>query len=136
MLFRSHNHQPPPNVTGFPNGIGLAKLRLDGFVSVDAGAAEGTLTTKPFVFGGSKLVINANAKSGQIAVEILNADSKPLTGFSKRDCDPVQVDEIRHTITWNGKSDVTGVAGRSIKLKFYLKNAKLFSFMFPTPDRG
>jgi len=131
-----HNHQPPPNVTGFPNGIGLAKLRLDGFVSVDAGATEGTLTTKPFVFGGSKLVINANAKSGQIAVEILNADSKPLTGFSKRDCDPVQVDEIRHTITWNGKSDVTGVAGRPIKLKFYLKNAKLFSFMFPTPDRG
>jgi hypothetical protein len=125
-----HHHQPPPNVTGFPNGIGLAKLRLDGFVSVDAGATEGTLTTKPFVFDGSKFVINADAKSGQVLVEILNADDKPLAGFSKRDCDPVQVDKIRQTVTWNGKSDLTHVAGKQIKLRFYLKNAKLFSFWF------
>ena len=123
-------------MTGFPNGIGLAKLRLDGFISVDAGATEGTLTTKPFVFAGSKLVINADAKSGQVLVEILHTDGKPLAGFSKRDCDPVHVDKIRQTITWNGKSDLTHVAGKPIKLKFYLKNAKLFSFMFPTLDRG
>jgi hypothetical protein len=128
-----HNHELPPNVTGYPNGIGLAKLRLDGFVSVDAGPMEGTLTTKAFVFGGSNLVINANAESGQLLVEILDADGKPLAGFNKRDCDPVHVDKIRQTITWNGKSDLTHVAGNPIKLKFYLKSSKLFSFMFPTP---
>lgn len=123
-----HNHQPPPNVTGFPNGIGLAKLRLDGFISVDAGATEGTLTTRPFVFGGSKLVINAEAKTGQVLVEILDVDGQPLARFNKRDCDPVHVDRVRQTITWNGKSNLASVAGNPIKLRFYLKNTRLFSF--------
>ena len=125
-----HNHQAHPNVTGFPNGIGLAKLRLDGFVSIDAAAAEGTLTTRPFVFGGSRLFINADAKLGHLLVEILDADGNPLAGFSKHDCDVVNVDRIRQTITWNGKSDLMHLAGSAIKLKFHLKNAKLFSFWF------
>ena len=68
--------------------------------------------------------------SGQVLVEILDADGKRLAGFSKRDCDPVQVDKTRQTITWNGKSDLMNVAGNPIKLKFYLKNAKLFWFWF------
>ncbi len=123
-----HNHRPPPNVMGFPNGIGLAKLRLDGFVSVDAGANEGTLTTRPFVFGGNKLVINAKPRTGRVLVEILDADGKPLAGFNKHDCDPVHEDHIRQTISWNGESDLASVAGNPIKLRFYLKNAKLFSF--------
>ena len=130
-----HHHQRPPTVAGFPNGIGLAKLRLDGFVSVDAGAEEGTLTTKPLVVGGSRLVVNADAQSGQVLVEILDVDGKPLAAFNKHDCDPMQVDKIRHTITWNGKLDLTQLAGKAIKLRFYLRNAKLYSFMFSTPGR-
>lgn len=131
-----HHHQPPPNVTGFLNGIGLAKLRLDGFVSVDAGTMEGTLTTRRFVFSGNQLVINTNAESGQVLVAILDADDKPLSGFSKRDCDPVQVNKTRQRISWNGKSDLAHVAGNPVKLRFYLKNAKLFSFMFFRPAGG
>ena len=32
--------------------------------------------------------------------------------------------------TWKGKSDVGHLAGRTIKLKFYSKNVKLFGFQF------
>ena len=32
------------------HAIGLAKMRLDGFVSMDAYQGGGTLTTKPLVF--------------------------------------------------------------------------------------
>ena len=49
--------------------IGLAKLRLDGFISVDAGGKEGVLLTEPFKFEGDKLVINADATGGEVAVE-------------------------------------------------------------------
>ena len=131
-----HLHQPLPEVNGFPSGIGLAKLRLDGFVSVDAGTSQGTLTTRPFVFEGCELVVNADARSGQVSVEILGADGRPVDGFSKSDCDLMHSDRIRQTVTWNGRSDLSHLSGSPVRLKFYLKTAKLFSFMFPARDSG
>ena len=123
-----HNSELPPGVTKFASGLGLAKLRLDGFVSVDADESEGTLTTKTFTWRGTELVINADAGSGQVLVEIVAADGKPIAGFGKQDCDPLQADRVRHAVAWTGKRDVSSLAGQAVKLKFYLRKAKLFSF--------
>ena len=122
-----HQHKLPPGVTKFNSGIGLAKLRLDGFVSLDAGPA-GTATTKSFVFSGTKLLINADAKRGRVLVEILDETGKPISGFSKADCDALNEDKIRHTVTWQGKADLRTLTGKVIELKFYLTKAKLFTF--------
>lgn len=110
-------------------GVGLATLRLDGWVSVDAGHVEGILTTKSLIFEGKKkLVINANAASGSIGVEILDQAGQPLPGFAKSDCDTFIGDAIRHTVVWNGRSDISELAGKPVSLRFYLQDAKLFSF--------
>jgi hypothetical protein len=61
-----------------PSGIGLAKWRLDGFLSIDAGAPGGILTTKPVVFSGRQLEINADARSGSLAVEIQDMQGMSL----------------------------------------------------------
>ena len=47
-------------------GICLATLRVDGFASVGAGYDGGQLTTRPFLFEGTKLQINAKADYGQV----------------------------------------------------------------------
>ena len=47
-------HSADWKATHRSSGIGLAKLRLDGWVSVDAGDEPGTLTTKPVVIGAGK----------------------------------------------------------------------------------
>jgi len=125
-----HELRLPDGVTDLKTGVGLAKLRLDGFVSVDAKAKEGTLTTKPFTFQGNQLLINADAKDGRVTVEIQNAAGEPIEGFCKQDCDALKTDEIRHTVRWKGKVDVKALEGKAIKLKFYLEQAKLFSFGF------
>ena len=125
-----HNHALPPGVTDFANGIGLAKLRLDGFMSVDAGPCDGTLTTKPLSFKGGRLVINANAESGRIAVEILDAGGKPIAGLGAADGDALTADALRHTVTWQGDADVKRLEGRPVRLRFHLNQAKLFSFGF------
>ena len=136
-----HHYTLPPGATQFRNGICLAKLRLDGFVSVDYGATdqrssemderlEGTLTTKPFTFCGGKLVINADAHSGYILAELLDAGGKPMGGFAKQDCDALRADVIHHPVAWQGKTDVTSLEGKVVKLKFYIRGAKLFSFRF------
>ncbi|MBI3693999.1 MAG: hypothetical protein HY238_04045 [Acidobacteria bacterium] len=45
---------------------GLATLRRDGFASMDAGALEGSLTTRPLPFSGKHLFVNADAASGAL----------------------------------------------------------------------
>ena len=109
------------------HAVGLATLRLDGFVSVET-STEGTLTTKPLVFLGDTLVVNANAKGGSLVVEALDADAKPIAGFARADCAPITNDGIHHVVTWKSNPDCHLLQGRPIKLRFYLKNAKLFSF--------
>jgi len=109
-------------------GIGLGTLRLDGWVSIDAGADAGTLTTKSLVLGGTKLIINGEAPEGEIAVEVLDEMDQPLAGFGKGDCDTFMGDSVRHVVTWRGDSDVTGFAGKRVGLRFHLRYAKLYSF--------
>ncbi|MEM2922095.1 MAG: hypothetical protein QXF26_07245, partial [Candidatus Bathyarchaeia archaeon] len=111
-------------------GFGLATLRLDGFVSVDAGDREGILTTKPLVFEGQELTINAQADGGSVAVEILNEKSQPIKGFRRNDCDKFTGNSIRHTVTWRGSSDISALQEKPIQLRFHMKKAKLYSFKF------
>src|SRR5687767_9214228 len=83
-------------------GVGLATLRLDGFVSVEAREA-GTLTTRPLVFLGDTLVVNANAAGGSLRVEALDGAGKPIAGFGADDCEPITTDSVRHVVAWKGK---------------------------------
>ena len=58
----------------------LAKLRLDGFVSMDAGHQEGTLLTVRLHLEGKRMFVNADASGGQIRAEILGPDRHLLVG--------------------------------------------------------
>ncbi len=110
------------------SGIGLATLRLDGFVSVHAGDNPGTLTTKPLVFLGDSLEINANAAGGSLRVEALDVDGKPISGFTQDDSDAIAADSVRQVASWRGESDCHLLQGRPIRLRFHLQNAQLYAF--------
>lgn len=112
------------------SGIGIAKWRLDGFLSLDAGPDEGTLVTKPLYFSGTKLEINANAKGGSITMELTDADGKPLDGFALSDCDPLSDDVVHHIVSWRGKTDLTLLAGRPTRVRFAIRKASLYAFGF------
>ena len=91
------------------------------------------MTTKPFTpDGGQTLVINADAsgRDGHVLVELLDADKEPMAKFSRDDCDALNGDKIRHTVTWGGSSDLSTLKGKAVRLRFYLKEAKLFSLKF------
>ena len=112
--------------TRFNASIGLATWKLDRFVSVDAPAAGGALTTVPIVFSGKRLELNAaTKKDGSVVVEILDmagrvlARSRAFTG-----------DDLRHTATWTRKVDIGAMGGKPVALRFRLKSAELYSFAF------
>ena len=97
----------------------------------------GQMTTRSFGFSGSRLYLNtsmapiaAGPGLGEVRVEILRANHKKLPGFSFNDADPITESGTSQVVTWNGSSDVSALASQPIKLRFYFKNAKLYSFQF------
>lgn len=109
--------------------IGLAKWKLDRFVSADGPSDGGTLTTVPMVFSGDRLEVNARVREGgNLAVEILDAASRPIEGFGLSD--PINGDHLRQPITWHGHKSVSNLRGKPVSLRFYLQRAELYSFAF------
>ena len=82
-------------------------IRLDGFVSLKAPHRGGQLTTKPLVFSGDRLVINAETSAaGGVRCEIQDADGEPLDGYRLADAVVFYGDETSHTVRWKGSSDL------------------------------
>jgi len=108
-------------------GVGLATIRVDGFVSVEADEL-GSMTTKPFVFLGDTLIVNANAEGGTIRVEALDAEGEVIDGFSSDDCAVIMTDSVQHVLTWNKNPNCQLLQARAIKLRFHLERASLYSF--------
>jgi hypothetical protein len=108
------------------SAIGLARLRLDGFVSLDAGKETGLLITKTLELSGS-LIVNADVR-GELRVEILDEQGQPVPGFSAKECDPIRSDSIRHVVSWNGKSNLIALTSKPVKLRFIMHDGSLFSF--------
>lgn len=112
--------------------ICLAKLRRDGFVSLDAGDSEGWIVTRPLTFEGSKLSLNADAQDGEIRVEAL--EFKPgqpprvFAGLSRKDCLPIHKNGLALAVRWRNDQGLENTPRNKVCLKFYLKNAKLYSF--------
>ena len=106
-------------------------LRLDGFASVKAPMIGGELLTRPLHFEGKKLSLNmATSAAGSLRVEIADEKGNPLPGFTKDDCYPVFGDTIERIVIWKNGSDVSSLIGKTVRLRFILEDADLFSFQF------
>ncbi len=112
---------------------GLAVLRRDGFASMDAGKAAGTLTTRPLRFSGKHLFVNADADGGELRVAVLGENGKPIPGFSQADCVTIRADKTLQAVQWKGAKDLSALAGKSVRFRFHLKNASLYAF-WVSPD--
>jgi len=51
-------------------------------------------------------------------------------GFGPVECDPIRADSVRRVVTWAGRSDVSRLAGRPVRLRFEMQNAGIFAFQF------
>ena len=105
------------------------KQRLDGFVSLDAGGTTGTAMTLPMIFCGEELTLNV-AAAGSVKVGILDQRGTPIPGFTISDCDAMSGDFVEQLVTWNGSSDVSALAGSSVRLQFEMLNSKLYALQF------
>src|SRR5690606_37001607 len=104
-------------------------LRIDGFASLSAGYDGGEAITKPFVFKGSELEINySTSAAGSVKVEILDEQQRPIPGYSFSEAQEIIGNETARIVLWKSQKNVSELVGKPIRLKFYLKDADLYSF--------
>lgn len=127
-------HSPYTNYR--PNPVYRLVQRLDGFVSADSAYTGGWLKTRPLTFEGDKLVLNIDTGSaGYTQVGILDADGKPISGYSVDDCVYINGNFIRKEVEWlHSGTDVSPLQGRSIQILFQMRGSKLYSLQFKFLD--
>jgi hypothetical protein len=111
------NHPRHYRVSG--GGVFRARLRPDGFVSVDGG----TLTTRPLSFEGNEMTING---VGPIEVAVLTLSGESLGTAT------VKGDSLAHKVSFGGQS-LRQVAGENpVRLRFAVgggdQGGRLYSF--------
>jgi hypothetical protein len=106
-------------------------MRLDGFVSVNAGYSGGEFTTRPLTFAGKRLTLNLSTSAvGSVRVEIQDAGGAAVPGYALDDCPEIWGDEIARVVAWKSGTDVSGLAGRPVRLRFVMKDADVYAFQF------
>lgn len=122
--------------------IGYASLGLDRFCALEAGPG-GRLDTVPLAWPGGDLALNADTResfvshpmhlSGEIAVEVLDAEGNPLPAWSGdqqavfRGNTHCRTAVQHQRVRWPGDRGLDALAGQTIRLRFHLKHARLYT---------
>ena len=125
IYYKEHNRLPSVRMR---RGV----FRTDGIVSLYSTYAGGEFVTHPLRFDGNELVLNyATSAAGSIRVELQDADGTPFPGYGISDCDEIFGDEIERVVRWRGSSNVSGVAGRLVRVRVTTLNyADFYSLRF------
>ena len=118
-----------PDGRGHTGAIGLARLRPDGYVYMEA-ESKGMLMTPPVEVTGHFIDVNADASAGSIRVELLDESGAPLEGFEADACCPIDTNATYSKLIWGGRSGLDELVGRKVRLKFHMDKARLYSFWF------
>lgn len=113
---------------GYPKPLNRYEIRKDGFACYMADGEERVIVTKPLIFGGSSLHLNfATSAYGYIYAEVLDENGNPL---SNKESFEIYGDTIDRKISFADGTDFSEYAGKPIRLKFRMRDAKIFSLIF------
>jgi len=124
--------------------IGYASLALDRFCALEGRYPGSHIVTVPFAWPGGQLVLNADTREsydshpllceGEIAVEVLDAEGTPLPEWSGEQKATFRGNtHCRGAINavavrWPGERGLDRLTGQTIRLRFTLHHARLFTF--------
>jgi hypothetical protein len=127
-LFLYYGGFDGPHNSRVANGaIGLAMMRRDGFASMDGTGPSSQVTSKLLENVSGTLAVNADASAGALRGEVLDQSGKVIPGYEKANCEPVRVNSVQAEVKWKGQARLP--QGRPVKLRFWLENASLYSFL-------
>jgi hypothetical protein len=96
-------------------------------------AEKGSFTSVPLLLRGSHIVLNMQSeRTGGIELEIRDATFTPIPGYTFADNNKMIGDHPAITASWNGKTDLAHLRGKTIYLSFRLQAARLYAISTPT----
>ena len=110
-----------------------ATIRLDGFVSINAGYGGVEMTTKSLQFAGENLYLNySTSAAGFIKVELQDSKGKFIGGYSIGDSPEIFGDKCEGLVKWKNGTNlpIESIKSGDVKLRFVLKDADIYSFKF------
>ena len=79
----------------------------------------------------TQLIINySTSAAGSIRCAILDETGAPLPGYAQDDSDDIFGDHVERAVTWRGDSELKGLVGKPVRLRFVMKDADLYSIRF------
>jgi hypothetical protein len=102
----------------------LAYLRPDGFAGMEPEKprGSGSIITRPLEIRSDALRLSADAKDGSVAIAALDENGRNLA-----ESVPVRADVSDAVVVWN-KGSFGSLMGRTVRLRFDLNAARLYSF--------
>ena len=104
--------------------INLATMRRDGFMSLDADAQGGVVTTNSFALSAPWLYVNVDAGHGSLLIEVVDGEGSVVAQSRE-----VRGDQPRYPVQWES-GDLQSHMNRTIRLRFKLQNAAFYSYWF------
>ena len=106
--------------------VGVARWRLDGYVSLEAGESQETVVTALISDRTGTLEVNADIRSGgQLTVEVLDHTGAVIFGYGLSDAVLLTGDDVAHEVTWTSHTTLPTVP---FKLRFRFSDASLYSY--------
>jgi hypothetical protein len=126
---------------------GVAMLRRDGFASMDGppvaipssepAKVAGSITTHPVVFRGRYLFVNVNTVPGEVRVEVLDREGRPIAPFTLENCVAITgKDSTKVRVRWQQSDDVRSLSGQAVRFRFQMKGAQLYAFWVSPEESG
>jgi len=130
----SHNHgQDDESLT---ECMGAASLRPDGFVGLRAGSGGGEILTRPFAAHGPDIRVNADARGGEIRIEVCDAAGQAIDGLGAEDCLPLTGDGVSQEVSWKREAAAGAMVRRPIRLRILARRAELYSVSLPNGSQS
>jgi hypothetical protein len=111
----------------YQSAIGLAKMRKDGFVSLDADEVAGEIVTKRFsgrIRGDAgELQRTRRFGAGGTARRRRQSDSR----VCRSECEPLEGDAVRKVVAWKDKKELRAAPVRCVSDSFSTKLACILS---------
>lgn len=121
----------------YGNGaVGLAKLRRDGFVSMQPRFAGATLRTRPVTFTGDRLFVNANTVGAELRVAVLHENGEPVEGCTAEQCVPFVGNSTCAEVRWKDENALAALKGQPVRFEFQMDRGALFAFWVTASSTG
>ena len=128
---RDHDGFVEPGVKERKSAIDRAILRLDGFASADAAYTGGAIVTPRLTFAGRRLARNVGPGAGGcVRGELLDENEQPIKGYTRDEATALFANSVALPVTWGSNAGVASLAGKPIKIRFLMRDCKLYAFQF------